>query len=65
MLLVVLRRLRPVNMQQEFQQTVQMTVVEPIDRVGHCSYDTVTGILLVQTAEDRCDSSCAVLWQGC
>ena len=45
----------PVNMQHKFQQSVQMTVVVPrlqfIDRVGHCSYDTVTGILLVQTVQ--------------
>ena len=45
----------PVNMPHKFQHSVQMTVVVPrlqfIDRVGHCSYFTVTGISLVQTVQ--------------
>ena len=38
-----------VTMHYKFQQSVQMTVVVPrpqfIDRVGHCSYVTETGMV--------------------
>ena len=41
----------PVNVQHKFQQSVEMIVVvlrlQVIDRVGHCSYATVTGIPLI------------------
>ena len=54
----------PVTMHYKFQQSVQMTVVVPrpqfIDRVGHCSYVTETGVRL-------CTRTCrflrAVLWR--
>ena len=45
----------PVNTQHKFQQPVLMAVVVPrlqfVDRVGHCSCDTATAILLVQTVQ--------------
>ena len=54
-LLGVLRGLRPCEHAVQVPASVQMTVVVPrlqfIDRVGHCSYATVTGFLLVQTVQ--------------
>ena len=45
----------PVNMQNKFQQSVQddsgLPRLQFIDRVGHFSYATVTGITLVQTVQ--------------
>ena len=54
-LLRVLRGLRPCEHAVQVPASVQMTVVVPrlqfIDRVGHCSYATVTGFLIVQTVQ--------------
>ena len=59
----------PVTRHHKFQQSVQMTVVVPrlqfIDRVGHCSYDTVTGILSRKLCRRPLRFFCAVLCQGC
>ena len=54
-LLGVLRGLRPCEHAVQIPASVQMTVVVPrlqfIDKVGHCSFASVTGFLLVQTVQ--------------
>ena len=51
----VLREIRPCEHAVQVPASVQMTVVVPrfqfIDRVGHCSFATVTGFLHVQTVQ--------------